>query len=326
MIKAGSDLNRGNPHGDTPLMIASWKGHAECVNLLLMAGADVNKVHPKGYTALTAPSGGHYECIERLMKAGTRGNIEYPYRYSTLMKASGCAHRKCVDLLLKSGVNVSTEKEQHFLGDALVDASSHGNLSLMKLLVKSGASVNAFDWTRGCSAVAAAAEAGYYNCVKFLIEAGADVNRYEDGLGRVALSMTYSLEILDLLIEAGACVNHDDEFGNTALSLAVERGSVEFADRLIKAGADVNWCPVYSAKTPLTKAVQRGQYKCVDFLIKAGADVNTANRERNKTILQAVFDDPDQFFNLHIKTCCTGIVRCIKIILRAGTKLNKGPV
>ena len=49
--KADANLGR-TAHGDTPLIMAAWNGHRDCVQLLLASGADVNARSDAGYTAL----------------------------------------------------------------------------------------------------------------------------------------------------------------------------------------------------------------------------------------------------------------------------------
>ena len=48
------DLNIQNKLGDTPLIAASYKGHADVVDLLVAKGADVNVVNNAGDTARKA--------------------------------------------------------------------------------------------------------------------------------------------------------------------------------------------------------------------------------------------------------------------------------
>ena len=86
------------------------------------------------------------------------------------------------------------------------------------------------------------AREGDYAEVKRLIEVGADVNAQDDYGNTalmVALEMGY-IEIAKLLIDAGAYVNAQDYYGDTALMLASGGGHPEIVKLLIEAGADVN--------------------------------------------------------------------------------------
>ena len=53
-------------------------------------------------------------------------------------------------------------------------------------------------------------------------------------------AMMGHIEILDVLIKAGADVNLKGEYNRTALILAVLKGHTEIVKALIEAGADVN--------------------------------------------------------------------------------------
>ena len=61
--------------GGTPLMAAVVLNDVKCVNILLKAGADVNKVDFYSDTALMwAPRTGHTKCLEILIKSGADVN------------------------------------------------------------------------------------------------------------------------------------------------------------------------------------------------------------------------------------------------------------
>ena len=78
--------------------------------------------------------------------------------------------------------------------------------------------------------------------VDILLQAGANVNRKVDVRGRVETALmraAYSghLEVVKLLLEAGADLNSKGSDEKTALTMAKERGHVEVVDFLDKAGA-----------------------------------------------------------------------------------------
>ena len=71
---------------------------------------------------------------------------------------------------------------------------------------------------------------------------------------------------------AGADVNTSC-FGFTVLMKAAYGGHLECVHRLIKAGADVNFCSS-KGETALTQAFGSGHMNCMKLLLKFGADVN----------------------------------------------------
>ena len=52
LIKAGAGLNVKNKDGNTPLILAAWRGYIEMGQLLIKAGADINIQNKGGYTPL----------------------------------------------------------------------------------------------------------------------------------------------------------------------------------------------------------------------------------------------------------------------------------
>ena len=73
LIRAGADVNKVDSiYRFTPLHFASFKGHKEVVELLIGAGADVNKVDSIfGKNPLhDASKEGHKEVVEMLKRAG----------------------------------------------------------------------------------------------------------------------------------------------------------------------------------------------------------------------------------------------------------------
>jgi ankyrin repeat protein len=81
-----------------------------------------------------------------------------------------------------------------------------------------------------------------------------------------------NLEILNMLIAAGADVNRPNEYKIAPLATAAEQGNTEIVAALLKAGAKVNARNTHGG-TALQVAVLRGYTEIVKMLIAAGADV-----------------------------------------------------
>ena len=80
----------------------------------------------------------------------------------------------------------------------------------------------------------------------------------------MAASEAGDIEVLRLLLEAGAHVNYRDNEGETALALASLRGHVEVVQMLVEACADTN-SRRRDGFTPLMRAAAQ-------LLLEAGAD------------------------------------------------------
>lgn len=72
-------------------------------------------------------------------------------------------------------------------------------------------------------------------------------------------------------------MNKWDQFIWTPLHHAACAGHVEIIEMLLEAGAEVD-APALNGGTPLMRAIQSSRPSCVEVLIKAGADVNAVNK------------------------------------------------
>ena len=81
-------------------------------------------------------------------------------------------------------------------------------------------------------------------------------------------------EVLRILQTRRFCVNSQTHKGNTALHLAVLDGNMDVISLLVRAGADPN-ARNNEGETPLHFAAQVGEVRAAMFLYQAGADLNS---------------------------------------------------
>jgi hypothetical protein len=118
-----------------------------------------------------------------------------------------------------------------------------------------------------------AAEYGHEIVAKLLLEAGANVNAQGDyGNALYTASFEGHETVVKLLLEAGADVNAKWDYG-TALQAASSRGYEAVVKLLLEAGADVNTQGGHY-RNALQAALSRGHESVVKLLLKAGADIN----------------------------------------------------
>ena len=99
-------------HGETALKCATANGHYQCIDILLLAGADVNCTDEDGLTSLHIASRlGEVLCVQVLIQAGADVNIFDKYQKSPLMfmAADQINHSglRCLELLLRAGSPVN---------------------------------------------------------------------------------------------------------------------------------------------------------------------------------------------------------------------------
>eukprot|EP00004_Rigifila_ramosa_P004700 TRINITY_DN15187_c0_g1_i1.p1 TRINITY_DN15187_c0_g1~~TRINITY_DN15187_c0_g1_i1.p1 ORF type:complete len:149 (-),score=34.00 TRINITY_DN15187_c0_g1_i1:70-483(-) len=97
-------------------------------------------------------------------------------------------------------------------------------------------------------------------------------------------------EALKKALAAGAEVNNQDVFGDTALHKAAKAGRLPCVKILLEAGANPNLQTAEYFYTPLHYASREGFPSIVKALIKAGADPNIKSKH-GETAKDISFDD-----------------------------------
>ena len=328
-------LRRGHPvdlcdpdTGHTPLMFAAFHGHLEVTKLLLDHGADPNKFcgENKFSPLLNAIKGNYVPLIKLLLEYGADVNLSHQNSTSPLMVALYFGYKESCEVLIRSGANVNSVHKTLHMGPAdnsrsivltqlglhnhltpLMEASSHGNVDMIRLLVNNGADVNlcpdgvsplmiavAFEHVEACnlliecgaevnvanqkSILFTAVERGSYNMCKLLLEQKAKVNSGDSSSGCSPLMKAVQIgrsDICSLLLKHEADVNTIRTSGTTALVTAVNQGHGELASMLMWHGADVNFAHPATGETVLMAAVVRGHQDILTNLLHHGAEVGT---------------------------------------------------
>ncbi len=217
-------------------------------------------------------------------------------------------------------------------------AAGYGYHEMVSALLKSGADVNA-PFQSGATPLMIAAGAGEIHSVRVLLEAGADVNARDSGISAdawiiysdlgdnsVPRSFKYEwpgskltalmiaanegeLEIVRLIVEAGANLDLKDADGCTAAGIAEQKnrteivnyladarpelhavamaGDLENSRRLIEENIDVN-CVDVDQQTALMKAAEAGQTRMVAFLLAVGALPDMQDKDGLTAMMLAV--------------------------------------
>jgi ankyrin repeat protein len=243
----------------------------EILSALIMAGVDINYILEEGNTLLMeAVRSGSYDAVKLIVELGA--NVDIVNRkgnYALLMAA--CAGKKKIyeyllpltslDLQIKaedalpSGLVFQQRSENQLLVNFMTSAAT-GNIEGVLLALKRKINVNAFGIERN-TALFLAASGGHSLVVRNLIENGADVNLGNELNRETPLIVTtanilqaryvggfdqekYHLEIIKMLISAGADINAQDTEGFNALMAAANSGSQEAVEMLLNAGAKIS--------------------------------------------------------------------------------------
>lgn len=282
------DIETDSNH-DTALTLACAGGHEELVQLLLNRGANIEHRDKKGFTPLIlAATAGHAKVVETLLNAGAHIEAQSERTKDTpLSLACSGGRYEVVEILLQRGAN----KEHRNVSDytPLSLAASGGFVNIIKLLLDNGAEINSRTGSKlGISPLMLAAMNGHATAVKLLLDMGSDINAQIETNRNTALTLACFQgrhEVVSLLLDRKANVEHRAKTGLTPLMEAASGGYVEVGRVLLEKGADVNAPPVPSSKdTALTIAADKGHYKFVELLIQRGAQVEVKNKKGNSPL------------------------------------------
>ncbi|CAM9408287.1 unnamed protein product [Ectocarpus sp. 4 AP-2014] len=147
---------------------------------------------------------------------------------------------------------------------------------VIQALVEAGAAVEARD-RRGFTPMMTAGEKGSRETVAALANIGAEVDAKEVRGGKrtplVIAAQKANASAAAALLEYGARVNLAVGDGLTPLHEAVGAGSIDVAEMLVRAGANVNATNESAGMTPLHLAVANDQHAAARLLVHSGADV-----------------------------------------------------
>ena len=142
LLDHGADAKAQTPTGFTALIAAALSGNAKIVALLLERGANTNAVCKLERDILQTPAGvaasmGHADCLKLLMAAGADVNVQGgPFNHNALLGAATTPSKETVQLLLaKANVNATDWNG----GTALDWAARRGETEIVKMLREAGA-------------------------------------------------------------------------------------------------------------------------------------------------------------------------------------------
>ena len=242
------ELTKPEAHSTELNLVLFAAADSGCVPLarrLLDAGASLEARDRLGAMALArAARAGHVALVELVPRPGRADRRAQSHRRDRALRrgreraaGNGCGpagQRADPNLPGRSGVT------------PLAAAAFKGNGRIVDQLIASGADPDAVDAT-GKAAMTYAAGRGFALIVRRLLEAGVDPKRAygndltalmwaagaEDGVGARA-----AMDVVELLLGAGAPIDAVDNRGRTALMIAAELGYGAIVDLLLGRGAD----------------------------------------------------------------------------------------
>jgi ankyrin repeat protein len=293
LVAAGADVTHANDYGATPMSEAAVVGNVRVLARLLDAGAEADAPNAEGQTALMVVArSSNVAAAMLLIERGADVNAREQRKGQTaLMWAAAQSQPAMVELLLahgaeveaRSNVNdwermVTAEPRQKNLPSGgftpLLYAARQGCLECARLLVAAGADVDGTD-PDGVTPLLSALLNAHFDTAKFLLAASANPNKW-DWWGRTplyaavdyntlphggrpdrpSLDDTTSLQMIEILLAAGANPNAQLKLFPPYRSLRMDRG----ADSILDIGT-----------TPLLRAARGADLAAIEVLLEHGA-------------------------------------------------------
>ena len=260
LLDAGADVGYVRPEGYSALIdvmhgrsIADDVQLVPLVRLLIERGADLDQVSSYGESALSVASNmGRFDAVELLLNSGADPT---PLRWTPLLRAValGSVDNVHAQILQNNDLNVRDRWERTAwllslqTGDVtkaqrLLDAGAekkcrgicgktplmfpiaNKHAAMLRWLLDQGMDPNETD-DFGRTALIEAAEQGATECVRLLLNAGADVH-YSQDFGSSAIKVASNLEVVRVLVEAGADLNDISDEARATLTGTLRDGSI----------------------------------------------------------------------------------------------------
>ena len=241
-LQIGIDVNQRTTGGRSALMWAAEETTDPLIlKELLSAGALVHfKSIKDEVTALdTAAITGSAECVKVLLDAGAHPESKSANGYTSLSWAAANGHSSVVQAILETGAAFDTPDAD---GKTPLNIAAHlGHNDVVKRLLAVGAALNSID-TKGFTPLHYAVMGKQEAVVQLLLEASAAVD-IKDSAGLTPLMIATwpdRRNVFEQLLAKGPGLNTRDDSGFTALSYAASYGHADIVQRLIDKGADLD--------------------------------------------------------------------------------------
>ncbi|KAL7629604.1 hypothetical protein AAE478_001126 [Parahypoxylon ruwenzoriense] len=242
----------------TALIYATVAGDVDLAKSLIDLGADVHAAEDDNFTAMS--------------RAAMVDNVDM------------------IRLLLNNGEVVDQTRDDG--RQALHDACAWGSTNAIKELLERNAPPDYLDNDK-IPPISVGAIWGLLRAVKQMVPRS---SRESKSLALISAARYGYYEIVTALLDAGANINYQDEYGNTALQFSCWNSNSRVTQLLLSRVPDVDRADNDNF-TALTDAARRGATECLKLLLDAGANPEIESISGKRPLIRAA-DADDECFRL----------------------------
>ncbi|RDL42485.1 uncharacterized protein BP5553_02464 [Venustampulla echinocandica] len=379
LLERGAGIEVQGVGNRSPLCYAARKGHVELCRLLLEHHADPNTSNSSQPILHDCAEAGNLEVVKLLVDNGAIVDAVDWTNGTALLNASNKGHLAVASYLIDSGADVNHEDDINNLTPIFYAAQSgytelvrlliekkadmlHPNprgftpLNLCfdfaetaKALLDAGAVVDGCYSEYGCTPLILAASGNHINSVKVLLAANPspdlEIKKTRTSIseeGHTALTIATRedrVEVVKLLLEAGANINHQTKRNCCALEYAICNNNVEMVRALMEYNPNLNLVDD-DGDTALHCITSDGPVEMVKILVNGGADLEVFNKAYRTPLAVAIMNDNVEVVKylakksqlngaggsrgcpLHV-ACYWQKLEMAKILIDAGADVNK---
>lgn len=286
-IERGANVDKACADGVPPLMHAVINGTESMVEILLKAGAKVDR-RISAWTPLHgATDKGNLDMMILLLAAGADIEAKSPFEYA--QPRSNAARMKALALdQLDPEAEMAPEEEHKWT--PLLRAAFKGNEPGVRLLLDHKANIEARSPT-SATPLMYACENLHLATIELLLRRGANIGATDKNgwtpLHRSLVNRSpEQSQIIDMLLSQGADINAKCNHGCTALHYAVKNKNCEIVPFLHRNGADIE-ARDSADLTPLHTAIDSRFEPMVRLLLDHGADACAMNGDSDNALAAA---------------------------------------
>ena len=281
LLSMGSDINRMNNKGQSPIFQAASLRHASVslLEFLVANGADINKRDLQGNTPLHFyASTANANFIEKSVALGANVNAANNLGATPLMNAAARNSIESLQALLHSGADIKAADKS--MATALHYSAQRGDISVIDFLVTNGLSIDA-KTADGKTVLSMLAERQKWPVVRLFLERGANPHvPMRDGPTVAHYIISHPLLDMTKLVDRSKVdINMKPTLGASPLFNALNKVDMEQLELLVGLGVDVNktHAPNYPA-IPFIAEKDPTKHKdaiaMLRRLIELGADID----------------------------------------------------